>query len=257
MSMLYRMLDGFLAIGSANRDFYRAMGVPDSRISLVPYTVDNTRFTAKSTLSEVERLATRNRYGISSDRPAILYVSKFMRRKHPDHLVEAARRLAAEGLSFDLVLAGNGEMQRELEGMIVDLPNVVMPGFINQQEMPALLGACDIFVLPSEDEPWGLIVNEAMCAGLAVVVSAEVGCVADLVEDGGNGRTFLAGDVGGLTDALRAIVADPSLRQSMSARGRELIQRWSYQECLEGLREAVARTCTKSTLGGTTPGRMG
>ncbi|MGC1859729.1 MAG: glycosyltransferase family 4 protein [Methylocystis sp.] len=246
MSTFYRSLNGFLAIGSANRDFYRAMGVPDSRISLVPYTVDNTRFTEKATLSDEQRLATRKRYGISSDRPAILYVSKFMRRKHPDHLVEAARQLAAEGLSFDLVLAGNGEMQGELAQMVADLPNVVMPGFINQQEMPALLGACDIFVLPSEDEPWGLIVNEAMCAGLPVVVSAEVGCVADLVENGGNGQTFQARDVGGLTDALRPIVADPTLRKAMSARGRELIQRWSYRECLEGLREAVARTCAIS-----------
>ena len=109
--------------------------------------------------------------------------------------------------------------------------------------MPTLLGACDIFVLPSEDEPWGLIVNEAMCAGLPVVVSSEVGCAADLIEDGGNGQIFQAGDVGGLTDALRPIVADPNLRKAMSVRGRELIQQWSYRECLEGLREAVARTC--------------
>ena len=246
ISTLYRMLDGFLAVGTANRDFYRAMGVPDNRISLVPYAVDNARFIAKGTLSREQRLATRERYGISIDRPAILFVSKFTRRKHPDHLIEATRRLAAEGLVFDLVLAGNGEMQAELERLVGDLPYVVMPGFINQHDMPMLLGACDIFVLPSEDEPWGLIVNEAMCAGLPVVVSSEVGCAADLVENGGNGQTFLAGDVGGLTDALRLIVADPTLRKAMSARSRELIQRWSYRECLEGLRQAVARTCTIS-----------
>ena len=246
MSTFYRNLDGFLAIGSANRDFYRAMGVPDSRISLVPYTVDNARFMEKATLSHEQRLAAREYFGISSDRPAILYVSKFMRRKHPDHLVAAARRLAAEGQAFDLVLAGNGEMQAELEQLVADLPNVVMPGFINQQEMPMLLGACDIFVLPSEDEPWGLIVNEAMCAGLPVVVSSEVGCVPDLVKNGENGQTVEARDIEGLTNALRPIVADPILRKAMSARSRELIEGWSYRECLQGLREAVARTCLKA-----------
>jgi glycosyltransferase involved in cell wall biosynthesis len=243
LSALYRTIDGFLAIGSANREFYRAMGVPDNRISLVPYTVDNARFTTRATLSEEQRAAVRERYGISSDRPAILFISKFMRRKHPDHLVEAARRLAAEGLAFDLVLAGNGEMQAELERLASDLPNVVMPGFVNQQEMPTILAACDIFVLPAEDEPWGLIVNEAMCAGLPVVVSSEVGCVADLVKDGWNGHTFEARDIDGLTNALRPIISDPSLRKAMSARSRELIDNWSYQECLAGLREAVARTC--------------
>ncbi len=246
MSAFYRSLNGFLAIGSANRNFYRAMGVPDNRISLMPYTVDNARFTQKSALSDEHRRATRERLKISGDRPAILYVSKFMRRKHPDHLVQAAKRLSAEGLDFDLVLAGNGEMQAELEQLTRDLPHVVMPGFINQQEMPTLLGACDIFVLPSEDEPWGLIVNEAMCAGLPVVASSEVGCSADLIEDGGNGQTFRAGDVDGLTNALRPIVSDANLRKAMSARSRELIGRWSYRECLEGLREAVARTCSKS-----------
>ena len=246
MSAFYRNLDGFLAIGSANRDFYRAMGVPDNRISLMPYTVDNARFTQKSALSDEHRRATRERLKISGDRPAILYVSKFMRRKHPDHLVQAAKRLSAEGLDFDLVLAGNGEMQAELEQLTRDLPHVVMPGFINQQEMPTLLGACDIFVLPSEDEPWGLIVNEAMCAGLPVVASSEVGCSVDLIEDGGNGQTFRAGDVDGLTNALRPIVSDANLRKAMSARSWELIGRWSYRECLEGLREAVARTCLKS-----------
>ncbi len=246
MSAFYRSLNGFLAIGSANRDFYRAMGVPDNRISLMPYTVDNARFTQKSALSDEHRRATRERLKISGDRPAILYVSKFMRRKHPDHLVQAAKRLSAEGLDFDLVLAGNGEMQAELEQLTRDLPHVVMPGFINQQEMPTLLGACDIFVLPSEDEPWGLIVNEAMCAGLPVVASSEVGCSVDLIEDGGNGQTFRAGDVDGLTNALRPIVSDANLRKAMSARSRELIGRWSYRECLEGLREAVARTCSKS-----------
>jgi glycosyltransferase involved in cell wall biosynthesis len=243
LSALYRTIDGFLAIGSANREFYRAMGVPDNRISLVPYTVDNARFTTRATLSEEQRAAVRERYGISSDRPAILFISKFMRRKHPDHLVEAARRLAAEGLAFDLVLAGNGEMQAELERLASDLPNVVMPGFVNQQEMPTILAACDIFVLPAEDEPWGLIVNEAMCAGLPVVVSSEVGCVADLVKDGWNGHTFEARDIDGLTNALRPIISDPSQRKAMSARSRELIDNWSYQECLAGLREAVARTC--------------
>ncbi len=168
-----------------------------------------------------------------------------MRRKHPDNLVEAARRLAKEGLAFDLVLAGNGEMQAELERLTADLPNVVMPGFINQQEMPTLLGACDIFALPSEDEPWGLIVNEAMCAGLPIVVSSEVGCAPDLVENGGNGHTFRARDIDGLTDALRPIVSDSILRKAMSLRSAEIIEKWSYRECLAGLREAFSKNCGK------------
>ena len=94
------MSNGCLAIGSANRDFYRAMGVPDNRISLMPYTVDNARFTQKSALSDEHRRATRERLKISGDRPAILYVSKFMRRKHPDHLVQAAKPNSGRGIGL-------------------------------------------------------------------------------------------------------------------------------------------------------------
>ena len=66
--------------------------------------------------------------------------------------------------------------------------DVVFTGFVNQSELPALYGASDVFVLPSEHEPWGLAVNEAMCASLPVVVSREVGCVGDLVRDRHLGR---------------------------------------------------------------------
>lgn len=249
MSMLYAQCDAFLAIGTANRQFYLAMGVPPEKISLVPYTVDNARFTPSARLSADERLAVRRRYGISPDRPAILYVSKFMRRKHPDHVVLAAQRLAAEGLAFDLVLAGSGEMQSELDAMIARTgpAGVVMPGFINQQDMPKLLGACDIFVLPSENEPWGLIVNEAMCAGLPVVVSSEVGCVADLVRQGENGFSFALGDIDALTGALRSIISDTRLRAAMSRRSVEIIEGWNYHCCLDGLRQAVARCCPNAS----------
>lgn len=245
MSMFYGKCDYFLAIGTANKNFYISMGVPEEKISLVPYAVDNARFMAKARLTDDERRATRQRYGISPDRPVILYVSKFLRRKHPDHLVLAAQRLAAEGLSFDLVLTGGGEMQAELEALIArgGPPNVVMPGFINQQDMPGVLGACDIFVLPAEDEPWGLIVNEAMCAGLPVIVSSEIGCAVDLVRPGENGFTFEARDIEGLTRALRPIVSNAGLRRAMSRKSVEIIQRWSYRNCLDGLREAAARCC--------------
>jgi glycosyltransferase involved in cell wall biosynthesis len=247
MSTLYKQCDGFLAIGTANKNFYMTMGVPEEKISLVPYTVDNTRFIAKARLSDDERRATRRRYGISTDRPAVLYVSKFMRRKHPDHLVLAAQRLASDGLSFDLVLAGSGEMKSELEALIArgGPPNVVMPGFINQQEMPKLLGACDLFVLPSEDEPWGLIVNEAMCAGLPIIASHEVGCVPDLVQAGDNGLTFQAGDINGLAQALAPLIQSTSMRAKMGRSSLALISRWNYDQCREGLRHALASTARR------------
>lgn len=242
LGFFYQLCDGFIAIGSMNKDFYRAMGVPEHKISFVPYTVDNARFTKASTLTEAERADVRARYGISTDRPAILYASKFQRRKHPDDLIRATQKLTAEGLDFDLVMVGSGEMASELKALADEADGrTVFTGFVNQQELPRIMGACDLFVLPSEDEPWGLIVNEAMCAGLPIVASSEVGCVRDLVREGENGLTFEARDIEGLAAALRPIITDPDLRRAMSMRSREIIAGWSYRQCLDGLNAQVQR----------------
>jgi glycosyltransferase involved in cell wall biosynthesis len=120
------------------------------------------------------------------------------------------------------------------------LDNVVFTGFKNQSELPALYGSSDIFVLPSEHEPWGLAVNEAMCAGLPVVVSREVGCVVDLVQDGVNGYTPAAGDVDGLAFALQRLIADRNLRQRQGQASLKRVEQWAYRQCLAGLRSALA-----------------
>ncbi|OBS51668.1 hypothetical protein A8B73_14665 [Methylosinus sp. 3S-1] len=242
LSAYFSLCDAFLAIGSANRDFYLAMGAPAEKIALVPYAIDNDRFLRDARLSPQARVAARSRYGFREGRPVVLYVSKLQRRKHPDDLLRAAGMLAAEGLDFDLAIAGSGEMEGDLRKMAgaLGLANVVFPGFVNQSEMPTLLGAADIFALPAEAEPWGLVVNEAMCAGLPIVVSRELGCAPDLLREGENGFGFPAGDFGALADALRPLIVDAGLRAAMSRASLEIISDWDFAHCLAGLRETLA-----------------
>lgn len=243
MGTLYRWCDRLLAIGSANVAFYRAVGVPDRKIFLVPYSVDNDRFIQSAKLTDAQRAETRKRYKVPLKRPAVLYAAKFTRRKRPGDLLEAARRLKVEtNHPFTLVMAGSGELDQELRAFCADhaLDNAVFTGFVNQSELPALYAASDIFVLPSEHEPWGLAVNEAMCAGLPVVVSRELGCVPDLVKDGVNGYTPAAGDVDGLACALRRLIEDEDLRRSQGSASLARIQQWGYGQCLEGIRSALA-----------------
>ncbi len=239
----YNLFDGFLAIGTANRDYYRALGYADERIFAFPYTVDNARMEMASDLGDAERAAYRATLGLRPDAPAVLFASKFEPRKHADDLLAACKALVEEGIDVQLVLAGAGEMDSVLRAQAATIPGLttVFPGFVNQSELPRLFGVCDVFVLPSEEEPWGLIINEAMCAGLPVVVSREIGAVADLVKDGDNGHVFDARDVAGLADALRPIVTDVTTRAEMGSRSREIIRRWSYTEAEAGLRTALAK----------------
>jgi glycosyltransferase involved in cell wall biosynthesis len=243
MRALYGQCDRLLAIGSANADFYRAMGVPGQKIFLVPYSVDNDRFIRDANLTNDEKLEVRKRYGLPADRPCILYAAKFTGRKRPVDLLLAARRLQTRtSCPFTLVMAGSGELEGELRAFCAEhaLDNVVFTGFVNQSALPALYAASDVFVLPSEHEPWGLAVNEAMCASLPVVVSREVGCVTDLVQDGVNGYTPAAGDIEGLTRALQTLIENEGLRRKQGQESLKRIRQWGYRECLEGIRSALS-----------------
>lgn len=243
MGALYGLCDRVLPIGSANAAFYRAMGVPDSKIFLVPYAVDNDRFLKAANLTGRQKAEVRHRYGVATDRPAILYAAKFTRRKRPIDLLDAALLLKSKSsCPFTLVMAGSGELERELRTFCIEhsLGEVVFPGFINQSELPSLYASSDVFVLPSEHEPWGLTVNEAMCAGLPIVVSREVGCVPDLVENGVNGYTPEAGDIDALAGALLRLIQDEKLRRQQGRASLARILHWGYRECADGLRAALA-----------------
>ena len=83
----------------------------------------------------------------------------------------AVAALRTAGHRVTLFMVGSGEMDHELRDLAAacDERSIVFAGFINQRDLPQVYAACDIFVLPAENEPWGLVVNEVMCAGLPVV----------------------------------------------------------------------------------------
>ena len=238
LSRAFRFVDRFLAIGTANREYYRALGVPSEKIFDVPYTVDNDRFMKASTLSQDECAAMRQRFGLTADRPVVLFASKFIPRKHPEDVIRAIALLRDEGVDASLLMVGTGEMEAALKALVVEYNldgRVVFGGFVNQAELPRVYAASDVFVLPAESEPWGLIVNEVMCAGVPVVVAEEVGCVPDLVHDGRTGLLMPAGDVPALAAALRRLLAGDAERLEMGRRARDLMAGWSYERCRLGI----------------------
>lgn len=242
LRILYSQCDRFLGIGSLNEAFYRSLGIPDSRIFRVPYAVDNERFMQATALSDADRAVQRRLLGVTDDQPIILYASKLQRHKRPQDLIRACQSLEKEGLKFHLVIAGSGELEGHLRSMIAASGprNAHLMGFVNQAALPNLYAASDLFVLPSDEEPWGLVVNEAMCAGLPIVATTAVGAAHDLIDEGGNGAIYEAGDVRGLASALRPIISDALMRQRMGRRSLRLISNWGYEQCREGLLSALA-----------------
>jgi glycosyltransferase involved in cell wall biosynthesis len=162
-------------------------------------------------------------------------------------LLNAYASLRRDGVDCSLVLAGAGAQAEQLKAKVAGdaIPDVHFPGFINQTELPAVYGACEVFSLPSDNEPWGLAINEAMAAGLPIVAVDEIGCVDDLVEDGVNGGLHRAGDVAGLARALQPLLTDESHRARASAASRARISRWGYAECAAALHDMLDRVAKR------------
>ena len=112
-------------------------------------------------------------------------------------------------------------------------------GFKNQTELPAYYDLCDVFVLPSFHEPWGLVINEVMNAAKPVIVSDHVGCAPDLVNHKGNGYIFRACDIDDLYRALRFVLDDKERCRAMGQKSLEVINRWGFEEDITGLRKAL------------------
>ena len=234
------MVDAVLSIGTRNSRYwaqYFGEGMPQFAM---PYAVDNDYFAERSRAAEASRGELIRELALDAERPVILFASKLQARKRCADLVEAYRRLLERGkLAPQLVIAGDGSERAALERQAAGLPGVRFCGFRNQSELPRLFDLATVFVLPSQHEPWGLIVNEAMSAARAVVVSDDVGCQPDLVRDGIEGTVFPVGDIAGLTAALERVLRTPETAAEMGRRARERVRGWSFEEDVAGLREAL------------------
>ncbi len=250
---LSRMVDAFLAIGTLNRRYYAENGIGAERVFDMPYAVDNAHFQRGAAEAATHRERTRAEFALERGRPILLFAAKLIERKRPELLLEAFGRIHGDpALQYPyLVFAGDGPLRERLEARAKQIaPGAVrFLGFQKQGDLPRCYDLCDAFVLPSVQESWGLVVNEVMCAGRAVVVSDRVGAGADLVRPGENGAVFRTDDVDDLTRVLRGMLTDPQHLAGMGHKSLEIIRRWSFAEDVAGLRRALSAVLPAWTAG--------
>jgi len=243
---LKSLVDGVLPIGTLNAEYWRYYFGSDVPQFLMPYAVDNRYFAQRSVEAADRRSGLMQEFGLEAGRPVILFASKLQTRKRCADLIEAYARLVGTGDCVAstpyLLIVGDGEERGRLETQVKEraLDSVRFCGFRNQSELPSFFDLASVFVLPSEHEPWGLIVNEVMNAGRAVIVSDDVGCQPDLITDGVEGCVFPVGDIDGLRRALGRVLASPETVLEMGRRAKERIASWDFEADVRGLRSAIA-----------------
>ena len=235
LRVFFRLVSG-LFIGTNNRRHFEHYGMAAGRLFYAPYCVDNEALGAEAQRLGPQKPRLREDFGIAEDCPVILLVAKLVERKQPQMLLEAFREVRNRRRCA-LLFVGEGGLEEDLRRRVQDeeIPDVHFAGFLNRSEIARAYAVADVFVLPSLDEPWGIVVNEAMNFSLPIVASDAVGCAADLVCDGVNGFTVPSDDAGALASAIDRLVADPALRRRFGERSRTLVQAFNYERASEGI----------------------
>jgi len=240
--LLLRQYSAWLAIGSANREFYRFHRCREDRLFWAPYAVDNDFFAAQAAARAGRRDELRSAFGIPREACVFLFAGKLEGKKHPLDLLEALVNLpAARRACAHALMAGDGALRGECERLARErgLP-ATFAGFLNQSRLPDAYAAADVLVLPSDaGETWGLVVNEAMASGRPAVVSRAAGCCADLVVEGETGHSFACRDVAALSAILDGYLRDPGQAARQGAAAAERVRPFGYGPAAEGIAEAV------------------
>lgn len=235
-SRIVRMFDAALVGGRPQADYIVQLGIPRDRVFLGYDAVDNDHFARPA--PPPPRIAARG------GRPFFLASARFVAKKNLPRLLEAfARYRALAGPeAWDLVLLGDGELRPSLEAKTAMLglgEALLMPGFVQYPDLPRWYQAASCFVHASTSEQWGLVVNEAMAAGLPVLVSSRCGCALDLVQSGVNGFTFDPLDVEQLARLMLRMAHGDVDRASMGAASRRIVGNWGPERFARGLKDAV------------------
>jgi glycosyltransferase involved in cell wall biosynthesis len=216
-------------IGARAARVYRKMVAPSRPVWNIPYCCDLDPFNF-------------NRAKVSDDTgPRFLYCGQLVPRKGVDLLVRSFVRVADSHRDATLTLVGAGPMKPELTSMVpVGIRSRVnFAGFHEVDKLPQFFAGADVFVLPSRHDGWGLVVNQALGAGLPIIASSAVGAAEDLVCEGENGTIFPSGDEGALTKAMESFAESPelicklgkrSLLQAELVNPKRMVDRW-YDLC--------------------------
>ena len=234
--ILFKLSTGFLCGGTANKLLYQYYGVPDEKLVPFAYSWGYESLLAVSEELKPQRAQIRADMAILEDSNVILYCGRLSKGKGLFELLHAYERLSSA--DNVLVMVGDGELRDSMQKYVTEhnLGSVLFVGFQNRQDIPKYYAMADVLILPSYRETWGIVVSEAMCFGLPIVATNQVGAALDLVKDGHNGYVVPIGDSEALANKIEELSALPKEeRMTMGSRSSQLITQWVQRDLVGSL----------------------
>src|SRR5208283_5991708 len=215
--------------GSCSREYAIRLGMPAETIFDGYDVVDNEHFRAGALRARASRDCASALHCLPHS--YFLTCARFEPKKNLHRLIDAYAAYIRQigGEPWSLVIAGDGTLRRELESRAHVLgveERVIFKGLVNYEDLPAYYGLAKAMVHPSTTEQWGLVINEAMAAGLPVLVSARCGCVKDLVKHQVNGVIFNPWRTEEITAAMLTAHREESRFEQMGRESSAIIGKW-------------------------------
>ena len=225
--IIFPTASGFLSSGIANDRFYQRFNVPQDKIIPFAFSWGYEEIIQVAEKLRGDKALIREELGLGRDQFVVLFAGRFVPEKDLMTLIRAYKLAAME--NSVLMFIGDGGLKTQLTTFASqhDMDDVMFFGFKNRQEISRFFSVADVVVLPSIRETWGLVVNEALCFSVPVILSDQVGSVYDLVDPAQNGFVFIAGDATSLADKLETLHDMPiENRRQMRAKSLQKITDW-------------------------------
>lgn len=165
-----------------------------------------------------------------SKKTEILWVGRFLDWKHPEKVIEIAKRLKADNYNFSIKLIGTGQMWEEINNQVIreDLSDcVTLTGPVNNLQVREHMQKANIYLFTSDyNEGWGAVLNEAMNSGCAIVASHAIGSVPFLINNNQNGLIYKNDDLEDLYIKVKLIINDKNLQNKYSKNAYETINKY-------------------------------
>ncbi|MDD5724090.1 MAG: glycosyltransferase family 4 protein [Syntrophales bacterium] len=228
ISLLYvkfilRFFDGFIGGGTAAAEYLRFLGVRRN-IENFYNPVDVDHFSRQGQLSLQEECILKGKIGVGSGSRVIMFSGRLVAIKCVDLLIKAFLQVHEKFQDIELLIVGYGPEEHRLKKLAGGNSRVHFLGHRGIDEIPGIYGISDILVLPSISEPWGLVVNEAMACGCAIIASDRCGCSRDLIR--GNGIIVEGGKLGPLVEALERLLSSESRLKRMKEKSKSIIKQF-------------------------------
>lgn len=220
----------FFCGSELTKRFLISNGVPQEKITVHNFSSIHEKDILSAPVTETEKTKIRISLGLD-DKPTIIAVGRFLGLKRFDSLIRA---FVPFDDKYQLLIVGEGDQKHVYTDLIQEfsLKNVKLVDFMPYEELKSYYKASDLFVLPSVDEIWGLVINEAMCFGLPCIATNFCIAAEAMIENGENG--FVVDDsVSELGEKIKQIMCNAELREKMARASLRTAHQFTIEKMAE------------------------